>query len=197
MFNKISIHYGILIFSGGDGHVFLLNARFLLKSNVLLMLLDELAPQLDSVVLMPEFLQLLAPLLALYLLVDRLTRLLIHADDLGADDLVNLIGGQLIDQVPQLHVGLLCVPRVLIGDGALGCHLLEELWLGVREVPDVLEFGLIQRLVALERQLFMVMLTVLLYHARSSSCSGDPGTAPGDPDSSCACYMSSPATPCA
>jgi hypothetical protein len=53
VFNKISIRYGILIFNGGDGHVFLLNARFLLKSDVLLMLLDELAPQLDSVVLMP------------------------------------------------------------------------------------------------------------------------------------------------
>lgn len=161
------------------------------------MLFDELASQLDSVVLMPECLQLLAPLLALYLLVDRLACLFIHADNLGPDDLVNLIGGHLIHQVPQLHVGLLCVPRVLISDRALRCHLLKELWLGVREVPDVLELCLIQWLVALERQLFTVMMMGLLYHARSSSCSGDPGTAPGDPDSSCACYRFSLAAPCA
>lgn len=64
------------------------------------MLLNELASQLDSVVLMPQFLQLLTPLLALYLLVNRLTCLLVHADDLGTDDLVNLISGQLIYQVP-------------------------------------------------------------------------------------------------
>jgi hypothetical protein len=64
------------------------------------MLLDELASQLDSVVLMPQFLQFLTPLLALYLLVNRLACLLIHADDLGADDLVDLISGQLIYQVP-------------------------------------------------------------------------------------------------
>lgn len=64
------------------------------------MLLNELASQLDSVVLMPQFLQLFAPLLALDLLVNRLACLLIHADDLGADDLVDLISRQLIDQVP-------------------------------------------------------------------------------------------------
>lgn len=64
------------------------------------MLLNELASQLDSVVLMPQFLQLFTPLLALYLLVNRLACLLVHADDLGTDDLVDLISGQLIDQVP-------------------------------------------------------------------------------------------------
>ncbi len=64
------------------------------------MLLNKLASQLDSVILMPQFLQLLTPLLALYLLVNRLACLLIHADDLGADHLVDLISGQLIDQVP-------------------------------------------------------------------------------------------------
>ena len=61
------------------------------------MLLNEFAPQLDSVVLMPQFLKLLTPLLALYLLVNSLACLLVHADDLGTDDLVDLISGQLID----------------------------------------------------------------------------------------------------
>jgi hypothetical protein len=64
------------------------------------MLLDELVSQLASVVMMPELLQFVTPLFSLYLLVNRLACLLIHADDLGADDLVDLISGQLIYQVP-------------------------------------------------------------------------------------------------
>ena len=162
------------------------------------MFLNELGPQLNPVVLMPELLHLLTSLLALYLLVYGLACLLVHLYYLWADDLIDLIGRHLIYQVPQLHVRLLRVPRVLVCDGAFSGHLLKELRFCVREISDVLDLRLIHRLIALECQLFKVTKESFIQsHARSFSCPADPETASADPDSSNVSSKSSLATPCA
>jgi len=72
---------------------------------------------------------------------------------LGSDDLVDGIRGHLVNQVPQLHIGLLRLRGVLVSDRSFHSKLLEELRLGLREISDFFNLVLHQRLVRLERQL--------------------------------------------
>ena len=86
-----------MILSRGNGNISLLDTGFLLEFNILFMFLDELGTQLYSIVLMPEFLHLFGPLVTLNLLLDGLTCLFVHLNDLGSDYLINLVGRHLID----------------------------------------------------------------------------------------------------
>lgn len=61
-----------------------------------------------------------------------------------------MVGWHLVNEVPQLHVGLLSISRVLVGDGPLQSELLKELRLGVGKVSDFLNFLFFNWLIALE-----------------------------------------------
>ena len=77
-------------------------------------------------------------------------RTLIVLQDLRPDDLVDGVCGHLIDEVPQLHVRLLGLRRVLVGYRTPHCKLFVQLGLGLRKVTDFFNSVLHQRLIRLE-----------------------------------------------
>lgn len=90
-----------------DRLVFFLNSGLELERDVLFMSLEELSPNVVAVVLVPQLLQLLGPLLALYLLLDQLARLctpvstirftFVVSEDIGTDDFRDLVLRKLVN----------------------------------------------------------------------------------------------------
>jgi hypothetical protein len=145
------LRYGTLLFGASYCYVLLFDARFFLEINVLLMALNKLGAKLNAIVLMPQLLHFVSLFIGLYLLLNDLACLFVHLNDFGAYYLIDLICGHLVDQVPQLHIRLFGVSRVLIGNGALSSELVKQNRLCICEVTQIFHLSLINRLVALER----------------------------------------------
>jgi len=98
-----------------NANILLLEASFLLYLYVFFMSFQEPFPDLLPILLVPLYLDVFNQFLLLNLLHDAGASILIHSKDVRSHYLLNLVGGELINQVPQLHVGLLRLLRIFEG----------------------------------------------------------------------------------
>lgn len=61
---------------------------------------------------LPDFLEVVDLLVLVQPLHDRFAGLRVHLEDRGTDEFVDLLRGVLVDEVPHLHIRLLCYLRI-------------------------------------------------------------------------------------